>query len=296
MALGLLAVRIGLTMVQVRRGSLHPFRLVIPLLILAQGCLSLWHAGRDVAPVLAIAIVFELAVLALAVGVLVRARRQPGKLLEDRLADSLACLLPAKLARLVSLEIVLLTAVLSVPFTRRVQLTAGSMFSYSENARLRAVLLAGPLLLLFEGIVIHQWLGPQRFWLRALHLAVCLYVTLWIWGAYVLMRSRPHRIDGDDLCLHRGIWGRLRIPLGEVISVRPLAEGSVPPGLRGTPGIVALTVKGVDQVEITVRTPMTAMGFLGPTKPASKIVLSADDAPAFCRAIERAADRRRLHA
>jgi hypothetical protein len=292
-ALILLAVRIAVTAASVRRGGAHPLRLAIPLVVLIQGALTLYGGRRPGTALLLSALIVEAAIMAVVVVALVRGRRRSGALLEDRLTDSLSTLVPSELARLAALEMVLMTAVVCVPFRKRPAGPVGSLFTYSENSRVRALILAGPLVLFVEGIVIHQWLGPQHPWLRLLHIALCLYATLWIWGAYALMRGRPHRIDTDEIWIHRGIWGHLRIPLGDLTGVRMVPEGTSPPG-QAEPGTIALTVKGTDQVEITLRAPVTAMGFLRPMKPGSRIVLSADDAPAFCAAVKQAADRWRV--
>jgi hypothetical protein len=209
-------------------------------------------------------------------------------LLEDRIAADLMALVPAKLARLVAMEVVIVGAVLGAPF-RMGRVASGDLtFSYNETTRIRLLLVAGPLLLLFEGIVIHQLLGPDHFWWRLLHMAVCLYASVWIWGAYALMKVRPHRIDGDQLWIHRGVWGHVRIPMTNVASVR--AVDAIPAKKTGEGGAVSFTVRGAEKVELTFRTPVVPMGFLTPLERTERLVVSADDPAAFCAAVARAAN------
>jgi hypothetical protein len=287
-ALVLLAARIGFTVVDVKRGASPPLRLALPLVILVQGLVTVMGESCLKGPVGLAAAAVELAVLVTVVITLWRGRRGAG-LLEDRITAGLTALLPARIARLVAMEVVILGAVLGAPLRLHRQRRAGLTFSYHETTRLRLLLVAGPLLLLFEGIVINQLLAPDHFWLRTLHVAVCLYATLWIWGAYSVMKLRPHRIDGDDLWVHRGVWGHFHVPVGEVIGVRAVIEAPLATAPGDDARALTFTVKGTERVELTLRSPIAPMGFLTPLKPADRIVVSADDAAAFCDAVSRAA-------
>jgi hypothetical protein len=236
-----------------------------------------------------VAVVEAAAVLAVIV-TLVRGRSSVDALLEDRIARGLTALVPAPLARLVAIELVIVFALLTAPF-RRSELPGDLRFTYHETTRIRLLLAAGPLMLLFEGIVIHQWLGPTHFWWRLLHMAVCVYATLWIWGAYAVMKSRPQRLVGQDLWLHRGVWGHLHVPVANVSGVRPVVTDAHPGKTRATQqGAVAFTVTGTEKVEITFRSPVVPMGLLKPLRPTERLVVSADDAGRLCAAIARAAN------
>jgi hypothetical protein len=209
-------------------------------------------------------------------------------LLEDRIGRGLTALVPPKLARFVAIELVIVVSLLTAAFRRR-PVDGVLSFSYHETTRIRLLLVAGPLMLLFEGIVINQWLGPQHPWLRLLHLAVCVYATVWVWGAYAMMKSRPQRLDGAELWLHRGVWGYLRVPVANVLAVRP-----VTPDPRGSQGAqlsdaLAFAIKGTEQVEVTFRDPVIPMGFLTPLRPTTRLVVSADNAGSLSAAIARAA-------
>jgi hypothetical protein len=194
--------------------------------------------------------------------------------------------LPAGIARVAAMELVIVSSALGAPLRGRRQRDAGLTFSYNETARLRLLIVAGPLLLLFEGIVINQLLGPDHFWLRTLHAALCLYATLWIWGAYSVMKLRPHRIDGDDLWVHRGVWRHFHVSLGEVTGVRAITEAPAP---GDDARVLTFTITGTERVELTLRSPIVAMGFLTPLRPADRIVVSADDAAEFCEVVARSA-------
>ncbi|HEY0709188.1 MAG TPA: hypothetical protein VGG33_20430 [Polyangia bacterium] len=85
---------------------------------------------------------------------------------EDRVNDVLGRFIPPKLARLVAVESVLVTAVLGALHNRTRTAPSSSAFSYSESSFLRPMILVGPLLLFLEGIIVHQWAGPERPWLR----------------------------------------------------------------------------------------------------------------------------------
>lgn len=103
-----------------------------------------------------------------------------------------------------------------------------------------------------------------------------------------MMKIRPHRIDGEDLWIHRGVWGYLRIPVANVAGVR--AVSGSPDRRIGEAGAVAFTVKGAEKVELTFRTPVVPMGFLTASRQTQRMVVSADDPAAFCAAVARAAN------
>jgi hypothetical protein len=284
LSLALLAGRIGLTIFGPTAGRAPPLRLALPLLLLLQGMGALIGFSHLRGPVLvAIATVEAVVVIVVVVG-LIRDKNPSHSTLEDRIAGKLIVLLPAPLARLVGIEVLILSAVLHAPSSRAPRSSGQLTFSYSETSSLRILAMAGPLLLLFEGIVVQQLLGSRHPWLRLAHVAGCAYAVIWIWGAYLVMKSRPHVLAGGELSVNRGPWGNVRIPLSEIVGTEPIE----PMHNARVPGAVSFTIKGPEQVQLSLRSPVRPMGFLKPGQPASTLIVSADSASGLCAALSSA--------
>lgn len=129
--------------------------------------------------------------------------------------------------------------------------------------------------LMVEGIVVEFVLRiilPHTIW-PWLMLAVHVFATAWIGGAYVGMVRRPHRITAEALIVHDGFKTELSVPLTGIRTVRARTHDNL-----GRSGLIidgetaiATVAHGESTVELELEhaTIVTANGKPYPTRIAS---------------------------
>jgi hypothetical protein len=96
-------------------------------------------------------------------------------------------------------------------------------FTYHRESRLRLLLPILPLVgigdILFVELVV---LPHAPTWLGVVVHALAICGVLWLIGLYATLRARPHQLVGGRLTLHRGILGRIDIPVAQIASIDEL--------------------------------------------------------------------------
>jgi hypothetical protein len=261
-------------------------RLLLPALIAIE--LGLYVLGRTSrgAMMKLLALVEVVLVIAAVAAVFLRRDGAPaGSAWEERVERTLSGFVPAALARLIAIEMVIIGAALSAPF-RRARPPRADEFGYFQSSPLRfmpwLILLAMP-----ADVLLVRALVPARHvvW-RFIFDASAVYALLWVIGVGVTMRRRPHRVGVDLVELRRGVLRRVRLSprvIDEVALLPPLSGMSA---LRKLGCSGWLAAKGMPLVELRLREPVRIERVVGAAgAPTRRLLVAADDAEGFRRAI-----------
>ena len=197
---------------------------------------------------------------------------------EQFMGSVLGKYLPVQLARMFAVEAVILSSAL-YGLARFCRLPDVSGFSYVERSTYKflpliLILISPPEIALFHALFGNSWgLG-----FGLLH----LWAVLWAYGLYVTMRMRPHTIESDRLCLHRGILSAAYIPIS---SIKEISETYRSDGaflkIRG-PWHANIALKGTPLIDLTLSAPIEVVSVFG--RKAQGIYLisfSIDDSEVF---------------
>lgn len=277
--LALLAMRITLIVARVRSGRLPWSRLLLPAALLLEGCGLLFsHApGPWRAAKAATALVLELGLLAFMAHRFLRLPPEPGMLPEDHLATPLEAFLPPRLARILALEAVLMGSALRfLGGGWRRQDPPG--FSYHRESAFAAILPALPLLMIGDVILLEVMLRSLPPWVRLLVHALDAYGVLWLVGLWASFRHRPHTVEGEAIRFHKGLLGHLDLRKDQIASAGPLpAFDDDWARLRFMRAALSFRAPGTSPLLIELREPVRAIGFLGPSRARTRVIVSADD-------------------
>ncbi len=284
--LGLVALRLPWLVRDTRRGTLPATRLLLPCLVLTEGLgLLLPGAGTWILRLrLGVALGLEGLLLVLAI----RTLRQPhhGSWPEDRLAEAFTAFLPPRVARLMALELVMLGAAFAfLAGGFRKEPPPG--FSHHQEASLRAILPALPLLIPGDVLFLHALAPRLAPWLRWVLHGSTVYAVLWLLGFYATLKARPHEIRDGQLRLHLGLVRSVAFPVSQVVALAPLPDFD-DDWIRHAhlKGVGRLVAKGAPTLELTLAEPVQVHGFLGLGRPTQRLVVSVDDPVAFASALK----------
>ena len=234
---------------------------------------------------LATAISLEVALVVLAIRQLRRAGAGD-ELPEARLARPLGQLVPPTVARLIAFELVVMGSALRFMLGgwRRAALPG---FSYHRGSALRLLLQMLPLLAVADVLLLELVILPHAaLWLRIAVHALALYGLVWLIGLYASTRARPHRVDDGRATLHRGLLGRLEVPLEQIASIGAL------PAFRDDwkrrayfKRSICVGVAGPAIVDLQLRAPLRLTGVLGPGRASDRVLVAVDDPVAFTAAL-----------
>lgn len=230
------------------------------------------------------------ALLLLAVAILrvLRARRRDRPSTGDLVEDSLAALVPRRVARLVALEIHGWSALMTVSRRWR-RPPADSEFSYSRGLRmLMSVLLAWVVIEVPLLVFIAQLLIPWG-WSRLALLLVGLYAVWWVASTWASFITLPHAIHGGALHLHVGALARMIVPLVDVADVSRLHRAwnhLLGPSVEG--GTVGFPIGGETAIRIRLLRPSKLRRIFGRDLEAAAIHVQVDDADRMLTALSRA--------
>lgn len=281
--------RLALLVVDVVRRELRWSRLLLPaILLLSIAGLGTTQAASWTGSVivrLVIAGLCEVAFLAVAIYELRRRARDDAPI-EARMARALEALVPPRLAHLIAFELAILGAAwrFALGGWRR-PVPAG--FTYHRESGLRMLLLALPLLLVGDVLLLELVLLPHAApWLRiALH-ALSIYGLVWLVGLYASVRGRPHRIAGGQLALHRGLLGRMTVPVADIAEAMPLPAFADDWKRRAyCAGALRMDIAGPPILELQLRAPARRTGVLGEGPPGMRVLVAVDDPEAFTTAL-----------
>jgi len=286
-SLALLAGRIALLAVAVRRRELRGSRLLLPGIFFVEGLGVWWGDGGSVWQLvrLATALALELALVGLAIHQLWRAPPSD-ELSEERLARPLENLLPPRVARLIALELTVMGLALRYALGgwRR---PARPGFTYHREAMLRMFLPVLPLMAAADIVLLEVLILPHAaVWLRIVVHVLALYGVLWMIGLWASFRTRPHEVAGGRAILHRGLLGHIELPLDQIASVAPMPTFNDDWKLRAyRKRATRVDVSGPATLELRLSTPIHPIGLFGPGRARDHVLVSVDDPAALTAAL-----------
>ncbi len=215
--LGLVVVRLAFLVRAVACGKLPWTRLLLPSIVVIEGIGLAGHAMWQVR--LGTAVALEITFVVVAIRAL---RRKGGELPEIGIARALEALVPAAIARLAAIELVIVgLAARFVAGGWRRPTPAG--FTYHRENGLRMMLPMLPLLAVGDILLLELVILPHAaLWLRIVLHVLAGYGLVWLIGLYASARARPHRLVDGRLELHRGVLRRAVVEVAQIASVMPL--------------------------------------------------------------------------
>ena len=265
-------------------------RLLLPALIAVE--LALYVVGRTSrGAMMKVLLPIELALVVMTVvaAFVRRSATSVERYWEDRVELGLMRFLPPVLARLLAIELAIVSSAMGAPFRRKRRLQPNE-FSYFETSPLRWVpfllLLAMPADLLLVHVLV-----PARFaWARWILDGSGLYALLWIVGLGVTMRRRPHRIGTDTVEVYRGVLRRAQwapSAIDDVVIRQPVQSRR---DLRAQGSAAWLASSRMPLVEVFLRGPARVRRALGPDgPPITRLLIAVDQPDAFRLALLEAA-------
>lgn len=285
----LVALRVAALLLDVRRGRLPVTRALLPTVLLVEGLglVATRASAAAVAVRFGTALALEVLLLWLAVRTWRRTRDLPGAWPEDRIAAAFEAFVPARAARLMALELVLLGSALRFLFGGfRAAAPAG--FSHHREAALRAILPALPLMIPGDVLLTRALLAGQAPWLRWLLHGSTVYAVLWLVGYYATLKARPHQIREGRVQLHQGLLKSVAFPACHIRSAGPLREFDDDWARHAhMKGVQKLVAKGNAVLELTLAEPVRVAGLLGPGRPTRRLAVTVDDPSGFLAALAR---------
>ena len=150
-------------------------------------------------------------------------------------------------------------------------------FHYDVQSMYTPFLLAMPLFVIPEMLVLDVILWHAPWGWRLLNEGVHVYALIWAFGLVALFRNRPHQILGERAILRLGPFRRIVVPLDAIASTHPVPDTL---GGRGIKKLAAgdpqLLVPGAPTVCIVLRAPLAG---------ANRIFVLADDPSGLMRAL-----------
>lgn len=290
LALAVLGVRVIVMAWGAAQRELPWSRLLLPGIILLEG-VGLWWRGSAVLwqVRLGTAVVLELAFVVVAIRELRRtaAGAEP---LEARIARALGAVLPPRAARLVAFELVIVGSALRFVIGGwRREVPAG--FTYHRESTLRLLLPILPLLGIGDILLLELVLLPHAAtWLRVVVHGLAIYGLIWLVGLYASLRARPHQLADGRLTLHRGILGRLDVPVAQIASIDELPSFADDWKKRAyCKGAIRIDVAGPTILELRLRTAARPIGVLGDGATSTRVLVTVDEPASFTAAIYCAA-------
>ncbi|WP_257306444.1 hypothetical protein [Geothrix campi] len=286
--LGLLTLRMGVMVLDWRRGHLPGTRILLPAVLVAEGL------GLLVTPASALAgrirlgtaLVLEILLLGLALKVWKGTKGVPGAWPEERLALAFEAFVPPRAARLMALELVMLGSALRFLCGGFRDLAPTGLSHHRESA-LRSLLPALPLLIPADMLLIHALFPRMAPWMRWTLHGSTVYAVLWMFGFYATLKARPHQIVDGQLHLRLGLLKSVVVPRGQVRSAAPLPEFDDDWARhRHMKGVQKLVAAGAPVLELRLASPVAVRGLLGPGRPTDRLAVSMDDPAAFLASLE----------
>lgn len=265
-------------------------KMVVPLVVLVELVLVLsgiMELGD------AILVVIGLEVLLMLVGIsgviLVFRRygqvRRAGLNASEALEGGLSLVLPAAVARLVTHELRIFSALFRWIFRRsfRSVKLGQREFSYHKRSVLRSVMPLVIFVMPVELFIVHLFvylLAPWE-WLTWALLTLELYALLWLLGLYASLVTAPYRLEETGLRVRQGVFAEGFIPYVQIMDVAR-EESKAPSYSDGLQHSFAedalyLATSGKTDVVLALNGPTSLRGFIRDSKPASYVCLAADD-------------------
>jgi len=288
--LALLALRLIALARDWRHSRLPGTRLLLPGVVLVEGLGLVATRASHLALQLRLgtALVLELLLLALAVKAWRNARPRPGTWPEDRIAAAFEAFVPPRAARLMALELVLVGSALRF-LSGGFRDPAPPGFSHHREAALGSFLPALPLLIPGDFLLLHALFPHLAPWLSWTLHASTVYAVLWLFGFYASLKARPHQVCDGQVQLHQGLMKAVSFPVTRIQSVGALPDFDDDWARHAhLKGVQKLAASGAPVLELTLSEPVQVRGFLGLSRPTTRLAVSVDDPAAFRAALEQA--------
>lgn len=287
--LGVLGVRIAVIAWGAARRELPWTRLLLPTIILVEAVGVSWQGSAALWQVrLGTALALELAFIVVAIRELRRSTAGDAPL-ETRIASAFEALLPARAARLIAFELVIMGSALRfVAGGWRRAVPAG--FTYHRESGLRSFLPILPLLVVGDVLLLELVILPHASaWVRVVVHGVAIYGVIWMIGLYASLRARPHRLVDGRLTLHRGMLRSLVVPVDQIAAIdKPPSFSDDWKKRAYCKGAIRVDIAGPTVLELTLRDAARPLGVLGEGAPSTRVLVAVDDPTAFTAELTRA--------
>jgi hypothetical protein len=164
-------------------------------------------------------------------------------------------------------------------------------FHYAALSELGLVTVVVLGLILLEGVGggVLARLAPWP-WLSPVLIFISAYAAVWIIGIHASLRAYPHVVTEQGLVLRYGVLGEAWIPWRDLdqATQETLVSPGGQDGLSIKDGVATLAVGGKTNVTFRLQNPGSVKGFLRQTHNISQIRVAADDPTAFVAAISAA--------
>ena len=224
---------------------------------------------------------FEVGALAYAIVFSLRAPHEKGALPEEALAAALTRVFPARFARFLATECIILRSI----FPWRRAESSGRSFGYTAESLFRLIVLSYPVLILGDFALTFTLIPRSWVALHVIHAALAAYGFVWLVGLYRTMLLRPHTVEDGVLRLHRGVLASATIPLEAIARVESVDEDAK---VEGRPA--RFDLRGAPRFLLSLKAPAKVTGFFG-GREADRLVVSADDAAGLRAALAPAGAR-----
>lgn len=272
----------GLTL-KVFRGQLSPLRLALPLLILIEVALVGAHFISRQAGMVSLGLV-DVAVLGLAIWTCFQIRssfksEHPERILER----SLLRFFPQPFSRVAAIELTIVASSLGA-FRHLWNNQKYDATTYVENAKIRLLVFALPVMLVPDLIFVHLVIPGHLLVLKIVLDALGVYGCLWILGIFATMSTRRHEIRPSSVKLHRGILNTIEFDPRSLQSATRMPMQRRFRCVDKTMPEAHLTVRGVECVEILLKEPARAENLFGfGRKQVLRVLVASDQPDELCK-------------
>ncbi len=246
--LAVIALRVIIVGLAVANGKIAWTRIAAPAIALCALIISMMRISPS--GVRASVAAFEALVLGLICASIIRLRNRADDRV-DALQRELERFFPSVLAKVAATELMLCSIAYRAPLLV-IRGTTASATSYVDGSRLKALVLALPLLVLPELFVDHFVLPRMVWWLPLMLDIASIYVVLMLWGMFASMVDCEHVVSSGAVVFKNGIMKRVSVEPGSIEEVE-LADEKAVGRQRGTSVTTAdLSVRGVPSVRLAL--------------------------------------------
>jgi hypothetical protein len=267
------------------------FKWLLPFLILVEIVLFRFDV-IDFRSALLIAVLFEIAILAMAARQVVATaqaygrNRRAGQDGWTALTGGLETFVPNTAARAITIEIQMWYYLGKWLFRKNHR--SENEFTYHRNSRLMA--LAVIMLFVTPAEVLLLALLIPWAWLDWVLGIAAVYALFWIVAVYVSMAGRPHKLGETALFIHSGVLSGGEIPylIIESAALTQSGKGSGD-GLKVYPTEkeAFFSIGGEVNIKIYLREPVTLDNWIKKTAPVTAVFLAADEPEKMLAALQK---------
>jgi len=284
----LLAIRIGRDAIAALRRKSPGTRLIVPGAALAALFATVGNLlGKSVAGGMLLAV--DLLLLFICIRFVRDVRQTGGEFLEQRLECALLAYFPEILARFMSTELTIMVNAL-----RGIRLFVSpprsGAESYVGGSKLPIIAMIVTVSVIPDAVLSAMLLPHHLVWLAILSTGLEIWASMWLWGLFGTMASRPHTITSTKIELRNGILAHVALAPAQIASTESLGilrRAKLP---RGKAPRAILGFGGVPMVEVRLSEPAAVNSALGAkSRLASRLFVATDSPTQFCTMIDEIA-------